>query len=110
MRLKVETSEKFADRFCPNASFEAKHKESGHAQADKPVATFWRFPQPRCRVAISAIERLAVTMHAAFGPPGVTGKVSNALVAVFTNRVENANTFSPQSHIVGPYSEGWLKS
>jgi hypothetical protein len=28
---------------------------------------------------------------------------------VFTNRVENANALGPQSHGVGPCSEGWLK-
>jgi hypothetical protein len=61
-------------------------------------------------VAVSATDHLEVTMHAAFGKPGVTGKVSNALLAVFTNRVENEHAFGPQSHIVGPYSEGWLKS
>jgi hypothetical protein len=29
---------------------------------------------------------------------------------VFTNRVENDNALAPQSHGVGPCSEGWLKS
>jgi hypothetical protein len=28
---------------------------------------------------------------------------------VFTNRVENGNALGPQSHGVGPCSEGWLK-
>jgi hypothetical protein len=27
---------------------------------------------------------------------------------VFTNGVENDDTLAPQSHGVGPYSEGWL--
>jgi hypothetical protein len=40
----------------------------------------------------------------------MAGKTSDALCTVFTNRVENLNTFGPQSHIVGPYSEGWLNS
>jgi hypothetical protein len=110
MRLKVKTAEKLADRFGPNSSFETKDKEGGHNQADEPVAAFWRFPQPRLRVAVSAIDRLEVTMHAAFGKPSVTSQLSNALLTVFSNRVENEKTFGPQSHVVGPYSEGWLKS
>src|SRR2546423_14040110 len=32
------------------------------------------------------------------------------IAAVFTKRVENNNAFGPQSHGVGPCSEGWLKS
>jgi hypothetical protein len=98
----MKAAEKLADRFGPNAPFEAEHKEGGHDQAEEPVSAFWRFPQPRLRVVVSATNRLEVTMHAAFEKPAVTGKVSNALPAVCTNGVENPNAFSPQSHIVGP--------
>src|SRR5712664_3401995 len=38
------------------------------------------------------------------------GKASNALRTMFTNRVENQKTFGPQSHLVGPCFERWLKS
>jgi len=110
LRLKVKTAEKFADRFGSNPSFEAKDEEGGHNQADEPVAAFWRFPQPRLRVVVSAIDRLEVTMHIAFGNPSATSQLSKALRTVFSNRVENQQTFGPQSHIVGPCSEGWLKS
>jgi hypothetical protein len=48
-------------------------------------------------------------MYAAFGKPGAIRQAPNALFAVFTHRVENDNTFGPQSHGVGPCSEGWLK-
>src|SRR5437773_9566176 len=60
--------------------------------------------------AISTIDRLEVTMHAAFRKSGALRKAPDALLPMFTNRVENANTFGPQSHRVGPCSEGWLKS
>src|SRR2546423_1700263 len=49
-------------------------------------------------------------MHAAFRKSGALRKAPDALLPMFTNRVENANTFGPQSHRVGPCSEGWLKS
>ena len=91
-------------------SFKAEDKEGGDDQAEKPVATFWRFPQPRLRVAVSTLNRLEMAMHAAFGKSGATSKLSNALLTVFLNRVENQKTFGPQSHVVGPCSEGWLKS
>src|SRR5258708_6512691 len=59
---------------------------------------------------LQAIDRLEVTMHTAFGNPSATSQLSKALLTVFSNRVENQQTFGPQSHIVGPCSEGWLKS
>ena len=49
-------------------------------------------------------------MHAAFGKAGSLRKAPDALLAVFTKRVDNDNAFAPQSHGVGPCSEGWLKS
>ena len=49
-------------------------------------------------------------MHAAFGKSSLLRKAPDALLTVFTNRVENENAFGPQSHGVGPCSEGWLKS
>ena len=49
-------------------------------------------------------------MHTAFGKASAIRQAPDALLAVFTNRVENANALGPQSHRVGPCSEGWLKS
>src|SRR5262249_14845095 len=60
-------------------------------------------------MAISAIHCLKVSMYAAFGKAGAICQAPNALFAVFTNRVENGNALGPQSHGVGPCSEGWLK-
>jgi hypothetical protein len=51
-----------------------------------------------------------VTMHAAFGKAGAFGKTSDAQLPMFTNEVEKQKTFSPQSHVVGPCAEEWLKS
>src|SRR5262249_38021959 len=48
-------------------------------------------------------------MYAAFGKPGAIRQAPDALLAVCTNRVENDNTLGPQSHGVGPCSEGWLQ-
>jgi hypothetical protein len=110
MRLEAKTAEKLADRFCPNPSLEAKDKEGRDHQTDEPTATFGCFPQPGLGVAVSAVHRLEMTMHTAFAKAGAFGKASNTLLAMFTNRVENPKTFSPQSHVVGPGSEGWLKS
>src|SRR5262249_20572667 len=69
-----------------------------------------RFPQRRLRGAISAIHGLEVAMHAAFGKAGAIRQAPDALFAVFTHRIDNDNTLGPQSHGVGPCSEGWLKS
>src|SRR4030095_17043524 len=110
MLLQVETAEKLAERFGPHAAFEAKHKEGDHDQADAPVSASLRFPQRRLRVAGAAVARLEVTMRAAFGKSSLLRKAPDALLPVFTNRVENENAFGPQSHSVGPYSVGWLKS
>src|SRR5262245_48557927 len=60
-------------------------------------------------MAISAIHGLKVSMYTAFGKAGAICQAPNALFAVFTNRVENDNALGPQSHGVGPCSEGWLK-
>src|SRR5215472_10573712 len=110
MGLQVQTAGKFAECLGSHPSFEAKHKQRGHDQADQPVSAYLCFPQRRLRVAVAALDRLEVTMHAAFGKSDAFRKVPDALLPVFTNRVENANAFGPQSHGVGPYSEGWLKS
>src|SRR4030095_4781478 len=98
MLLQVETAEKLAERFGPHTAFEAKHKEGDHDQADEPVSACLRFPKRRLRVAVSAVDRLEVTMHAAFGKSSVLRKAPDALFAVLTNRVENDNALGPQSH------------
>ena len=48
-------------------------------------------------------------MYATFGKAGSICQVPDALFAMVTNRVENDNALGPQSHGVGPCSEGWLK-
>src|SRR5215471_11395714 len=109
MRLQMEMAEKLAEGFSPHAAFEAKHKQSGHDQTEEPGAAFLGFPQRRLRVAVAAVHRLEVTMHAAFGKSGLLRKASDALLPGFTNRVENDQALGPQSHGGGPCSEGWLK-
>ena len=49
-------------------------------------------------------------MHTAFGKAGSIRQAPDALFAVLTNGVETDNTLGPQSHGVGPCSEGWLTS
>src|SRR5215469_4384067 len=110
MPLQAQTAEKLAERLRSHPSFEAKHKQSGHDQADEPISACLSFPQRRLRVAVTAVHRLEVTMHAAFGKSGLLRKASDALLPVFTNRVENNQALGPQSHSGGPCSEGWLKS
>src|SRR5262245_63432008 len=51
-----------------------------------------------------------MTMHTAFGKASAIGQTPDALLAILTNRVENDNALGPQSHGVGPCSEGWLTS
>src|SRR5262249_48382608 len=109
MRLQMEMAEKLAEGFSPHAAFEAKHKQSGHDQTEEPGAAFLGFPQRRFRLAVGAVHRLEVTMHAAFGKSGLLRKASDALLPGFTNRVENDQALGPQSHGGGPCSEGWLK-
>jgi hypothetical protein len=108
--LQMETAEKLADRRGSHASFEAKPTQGGHDQAEKPGAACLRFPKRRLRVAISAVDRLEMAMHAAFGKADSIRQAPDALFAVLTNRVENDNALGPQSHGVGPCSKGWLKS
>src|SRR5499427_6534236 len=110
MRLQAKAAKKLAECLGSHTTFETKYKQGGHDQADQPGAAGLRFPQRRLRVAISAVNRLEMTMHAAFGKPRSRRQVPHALLAVFTNRVENDNTLGPQSHRVGPCSEGWLTS
>src|SRR5688500_6248396 len=50
-----------------------------------------------------------MTMDAAFAKSSSLGKLSNALLAVFTNCVENPQAFGPKSH-VGRSSDGYLNS
>src|SRR6266567_8655652 len=88
MRLQMEMAEKLADGFSPHAAFEAKHKQSGHDQADEPVSACLGFPQRRLRIAVAAVHRLEVTMHTAFGKSGVLRKASDALLPVFTKSAE----------------------
>src|SRR5215471_11477098 len=109
MGLQAQTAEKLAEGFGSHASFEAEHKERGHKQADEPGAAGLRFPQRRLRGAVPAIHGLEVAMDAAFGKPGAIRQAPDALLAVCTNRVENDNTLGPQSHGVGPCSEGGLQ-
>src|SRR5215831_15700395 len=70
MRLQMEMAEKLADGFSPHAAFEAKHKQHGHDQTEEPGAARLGFPQRRLRVAVAAVHRLEVTLHAAFGKSG----------------------------------------
>jgi hypothetical protein len=63
----METPEKLAERLGLHASFEAKHKQGGYDQAEKPGTAYLCFPQRRLRVAVAALNRLKVTMYAAFG-------------------------------------------
>src|SRR5918997_4948101 len=51
-----------------------------------------------------------MAMHATFRSSGSLRQAPDAWFAVCTNRVENDHAFGPQSHSVGPCSEGWLKS
>src|SRR5215831_8900529 len=109
MPLQAQTAEKLAERLRSYPSFKAKHKQGGHDQTDQPGTAGWRFPKRRLRVAVPAIHGLEVSMYAAFGKPGAIRQAPDALLAVCTNRVENDNTLGPQSHGVGPCSEGWLQ-
>ena len=45
MGLQMEMAEKLADGFGSHTSFEAKHKQGGHDQADEPGAACLCFPQ-----------------------------------------------------------------
>ena len=51
MGLQMEMAEKLADGFGSHTSFEVKHKQGGHDQADEPGATCLCFPQRRFWVA-----------------------------------------------------------
>src|SRR5215471_4897629 len=110
MGIQAQPAEKLAKCLRPHASFEAEHKQRGHDQADEPGAACLGLPQRRLRVVVSAIDCLQVAMHATFGKPGAIRQAPDALLTVLTNRVENDNALGPQSHGVGPCSEGWLKS
>jgi hypothetical protein len=88
----------------------SQHEQRGHDQADQPVAACLCFPQRRLRVAVTAIDRLEVTMYAAFGKAGSLRKAPDALLPVCTNCIEEENAFGPQSHGVGLSSEGCLNS
>src|SRR2546429_5943542 len=110
MSLQAKTAEKLAECLGSHASFKAEHKQCGHDQADEPGAACLCLPQRRLRVAVSAIDRLPVSMHAPFGKPSVIRQAPDALRPVLTNRIENNNALGPQSHDVGPSSGGWLTS
>jgi hypothetical protein len=106
----VQAAEKLAECLGSHAPFGAEHKQGGYDEADEPGTACLCFPQRRLRVAIAAIHGLKMAMHAAFGKPGAIRQAPDALFAMLTNRLENDNAFGPQSHGVGPCSEGWLKS
>src|ERR1051325_11128932 len=110
MDLQAQPAKKLAECLGSHASFEAEHQHRGHDQADQPGAAGLGLPQRRLRVADSATHGLQVAMHATFGKPGALRQAPDALLTVLTNRVENENAFGPQSHSVGPCSEGWLNS
>src|SRR4030095_3702512 len=109
MDLQAQTAEKFAECLGSHTAFEAKHKQRGHNQADQPGAACLCFPKRRLWGAVSAIHCLEMAMHAALRQPGAIRQASDTLLTMFTNRVENDNALGPQSHGVGPCSEGWLK-
>jgi hypothetical protein len=106
MRFQAKTTKKFAECLGSYPSFEAEHKQGRYDQTDEPGATCWRFPKRRLWIAISAIYSLEMAMHAAFGKPSAICQAPDALFAVFENRVAKDNALSPQSHGVGPCSEG----
>ena len=110
MRIQAKTPEKLAECLGSHTPFEAEHKQGRHDQADQPGAACLCFPKRRLRVAVSAMDCLEAAMHAAFGKSRSICKAPDALLAVVTNRVENANAFGPQSHGVGLRSEGCLNS
>src|SRR5262252_2803043 len=110
MSLQAQTAKKLAQCLGSHASFKAEPQQCGHDQADEPGAACLCLPQRRLRVAVSAIDRLLVSMHATFGKPSVIRQAPDALLPVLTNRIENDNALGPQSHGVGPYSGGRLTS
>src|SRR5262245_54267397 len=89
MRHPAKATTKLAECLGSHTTVEAKHKQGGHDQAEQPGTAGFRFPQRRLWGAIAAVNRLAMTMHAAFGKPRARRQVPHALRAVFTNRVEN---------------------
>src|SRR5499427_5682991 len=110
MRFQAKTAKKLAECLGSHAPFETEHQQACHDQADKPGAACLGFPQRRLREAVSAIDRLKVSMHTTLGKPCAIRQTPDALLTVVTNRVENDNALGPQSHGVGPCSEGWLTS
>jgi hypothetical protein len=95
MRIQAKTTQKLAECLGSHTPFEAKHKQGRHHQADQLGAAGLCFPQRRLRVAISALQCLEVAMHAAFGKASSIRQAPDALLAVFTKRVENDNALSP---------------
>ena len=89
MPIQAKTAEKFTEGLGAYASFEAEHQQGRHDQTDEPGAAWLGFPKRRFRIAIAAIDCLEMAMHAAFGKAGAIRQAPDALVAVFTNRVEN---------------------
>src|SRR5215467_1119303 len=110
MRFQAKTAKKLAECLGSHAPFETEHQQACHDQADKPGTTCLGLPKRRLRGAVSAIDRLKVSMHATLGKPGAIRQAPDALLTVVTNRVDNDNAFGPPSHGVGPCSEGWLTS
>src|SRR6266571_8868616 len=94
MPLKTQTGEKLAHRFETHAALEAKGIKRGHHQAGEPAPTCLGFPEPRLRLAASALHRLAKTVHAALGEAGLLGYASHTLLAVVTKILENHSPFA----------------
>jgi hypothetical protein len=109
MGLKAKAAEKRAEAVGSHAALETKNLESGHHQAKEPTVTFLGFPKPRLVMTVPTIPRLLKPMPTAFRQPSLMGKMSNALLAIFTHRVENLTIFRPKSH-GGQSSARWLKS
>jgi hypothetical protein len=108
--LPAQSAEKLAEGFSAHPSCAAAPKQCGHDSADQPGTAGLRFPQRRLRVSVSTVDGLEMTRHTAFGQASAIGQTPDVRLAIRTNRGANANALGPQSHGVGPYSEGWLTS
>ncbi|HSX83120.1 MAG TPA: hypothetical protein VLQ80_31750 [Candidatus Saccharimonadia bacterium] len=99
MRLQTKTTQQLAEGVCPNAALEAKEREAGHHQTDKPTAPFHRFPPPGLRMDIPALPSLTQTMHAALGEPGFNRDVAHAGLGMVTKNVANQTACVPKSPV-----------
>ena len=69
MRFQAKTAKKLAECLGFYAPFETEHQQACHDQADKPGAACLGLPKRRLRGAVSAIDRLKVSMHTTLGSP-----------------------------------------